>query len=307
MLSARIKRLKCYLVISLSSILTSYFIYTTTMSLPAPEEEEEDYFLPLEDQRVFGAGIRRKRVPFVRSTEHELNTTTTIPLSPSSTTPSGPSIADKYLSIVLKRPPSTTTSPSTPTPRDSPPRSRTQSAPPSTEAISPPPPATEAATGGAGVRRCEVCNLPLQPTIPTAPSTNSNTAQHPHEATLAHQLCLKHSHPPSNLDRSRTGLRYLSYYGWDPDTRLGLGAPGREGIREPLKGRVKNDTVGLGVGRDVDGDRIPLPQPQQEKKKVQKLNARQVRKGAVEDRRRGERLREMFFQRDDVLMHLGKG
>ena len=40
---------------------------------PQPEDEE-DYFLPLEDQRVFGAGIRRKRVPFVRSSEHELNT-----------------------------------------------------------------------------------------------------------------------------------------------------------------------------------------------------------------------------------------
>ncbi|KAJ5832788.1 hypothetical protein N7474_001099 [Penicillium riverlandense] len=279
------------------------------------EEQDEDYFLPLEDQRVFGAGIRRKRVQFVRSAEHELNTT--VPSSSSASTPSATSIADKYLSIVLK--PKTATSPSTPTEEASaplPPRS-TQSAPPAAEAVAPPPPpppllppadtGTETETDTA--QRCEVCNLPLSTETPSTPSSSLSTHR-PHEASLAHQLCLTHSHPPSHLDRTRAGLRYLSTYGWDPDSRTGLGAPGREGIREPLKGRVKNDTVGLGagVGRDADGDPIPVHRrPVSPPKKVQRLNSKQVRRQAAEARKRGDRLRNLFFQSDDVLKFLGEG
>lgn len=259
----------------------------------SPHEDDEDYFLPLEDQRVFGAGIRRKRVPFVRSSEHELNTTT--PARPSSTTPSGPSIADTYLSIVLKQPNKSNTSPNTPTDRPpSPPTRTTHSAPPESEATTSPlrSPSTSKADN-----YCEICNLPLQP--------DTSDTSRPHEATLAHQVCLTHSHPPSHLDRTRAGLRYLSTYGWDPDSRLGLGAPGREGIREPLKGRIKHDTAGLGAGLDADGDRIRAPPPPVEKK-VQKLNAKQARKRDVEARRKGEKLRKMFFQSDEVLKYLGE-
>ncbi|KAJ5619928.1 hypothetical protein N7510_003912 [Penicillium lagena] len=284
------------------------------------EEQDEDYFLPLEDQRVFGAGIRRKRVPFVRSSEHELNTT--VPSSSSAaSTPFATSIADKYLSIVLK--PKTSTSPSTPTEEASitllPPRS-THSAPPAAEAVAPPPPPpllppTDPGTETDTEQRCEVCNLPLSTSTssaetPSAPSSSLSTHR-PHEASLAHQVCLTHSHPPSHLDRTRAGLRYLSTYGWDPDSRIGLGAPGREGIREPLKGQVKNDTVGLGVrvGRDADGDRIPVHRRpvSPPKKKVQSLNSKQMRKQAAEARKRGDRLRNLFFQSDDVLKFLGEG
>ncbi|CAL5870551.1 uncharacterized protein PFLUO_LOCUS4790 [Penicillium psychrofluorescens] len=286
------------------------------------EEQDEDYFLPLEDQRVFGAGISRKRVQFVRSSEHELNTT--VPSSSSASTPSTTSIADKYLSIVLK--PKTATSPSTPTEEVSaplpPPRS-TRSAPPTAEAVAPSPPrllppvdtGTETETEADTGQRCEVCSLPLS--IPaasteTTPDPISSSSIHrPHEASLAHQVCLAHSHPPSHLDRTRAGLRYLSTYGWDLDSRIGLGAPGREGIREPLKGRVKNDTVGLGVGvgRDADGDRIPVHRRpvSPPKKKVQSLNSKQVRRQAAEARKRGDKLRNLFFQSDDVLKLLGEG
>lgn len=261
------------------------------------EEDDEDYYLPLQDQRVFGAGIRRKRVPFVRSSEHELNTIN--PARPSIL--SGPSIADTYLSIVLKKP-STSTSPSTPTENESPaPVRSTHSAPPASEAISPPPPAPTSQTQTKDY--CEICNLP----IPSEPRSDTNTnisTTRPHEASLAHQVCLQHSHPPSHLDRTRAGLRYLSHYGWDPDSRLGLGATGREGIREPLKGRIKHDTVGLGAGLDADGDRIRVPAPPP--KKVEKLNAKQARKGAAEARKRGEKLRNLFFQSDEVLKYLGE-
>ena len=100
---------------------------------------------------------------------------------------------------------------------------------------------------------CDVCNLPISDPQSQSQQEPTSTSTRPHEASLAHQVCLKHSHPPSHLDRTRAGMRYLSTYGWNPDSRLGLGAPGREGIREPLKGRIKHDTAGLGSGLDKDG------------------------------------------------------
>lgn len=263
------------------------------------EEDDEDYYLPLQDQRVFGAGIRRKRVPFVRSSEHELSTINT---ERPSSIPPGPSIADTYLSIVLKKK-NNSTSPSTPTHHEvSAPVRSTHSAPPTSEAISPPPPAPTSKTERTD--HCEICNLPISSEPGSDTNTDTSTSR-PHEASLAHQVCLQHSHPPSHLDRTRAGLRYLSNYGWDPDSRLGLGATGREGILEPLKGRIKRDTAGLGTGLDADGDRLRAAPPPP-KKKVEKLNAKQARKGAVEARKRGEKLRKMFFQSDEVLKYLGE-
>ncbi|KXG53981.1 uncharacterized protein PGRI_010310 [Penicillium griseofulvum] len=250
--------------------------------------EDEDYFLPPEAVRPFSSGIRRKRVQFVRSSDLD---TTTAP-TPSS---SGTSIADKYLSIVMKQ--QSSTSPSTPTQRDlSPPIVRTQSAPPIQDAIPPPPTVAPAAP-----EYCDVCKLPIPP---PAPADATGKKPLPHEASLAHQICLAHSHPPSHLDRTRSGLRYLSTYGWDPDSRLGLGASGREGIREPIKPRVKHDTAGLGTGIDQDGD--PLP-PRPPPVKVQKLNPKQVQKKAAEDKKRAERIRKAFYQNDEVLKYLGDG
>lgn len=271
--------------------------------------DDEDYFLPLEDQRVFGAGIRRKRVPFIRSSEHELNTTdsSTSTTGAASTQP-GPSIANTYLSIVL--------------PKNEPQSTNTATA------QQKPAPAPASAQVPAETTYCEVCNLPL-PLLPstTTPLHNTsdhhNTATRPHEASLAHQLCLTHSHPPSHLDRTRHGMRYLSAYGWDPDSLVGLGMPGREGIREPVKGRLKVDTVGLGVDvdNDVDGEdgavggsrRKKREEEERRKRRTaiekgrveKKLNAKEVRKGDLESRKRGDKLREMFYQSDDVQKYLG--
>jgi hypothetical protein len=47
---------------------------------------------------------------------------------------------------------------------------------------------------------------------------------------------------------------------------------------------------------------VPPPPP----KKVEKLNAQQARKGALEARKRGEKLRNMIFQSDEVLKYLGE-
>lgn len=256
---------------------------------PSMPYTDEDYFVPLEDQRVFGAGIRRKRVPFVRSSEHELNTTVTANAQPTSTTAAsaGVNIANRYLSIVL--------------PKDQPKLEQKQE---QNEQVHPAPPSPSSMTTPQLLQRCEICNLPL--------TSDSNTmgSHRPHEASLAHQLCLAHSHPPSHLDRTRHGLRYLSAYGWDPDSRLGLGAPGREGIREPVKPRVKHDTIGLGVNIDEDADEGPVSKRSRNKEppkptKVEKLNAKQVRKSHAEAKKKNEKLRELFFRSDDVQKHLG--
>ncbi|KAL2861264.1 putative G-patch domain protein [Aspergillus lucknowensis] len=252
--------------------------------------EDEDYFVPLEDQRVFGAGITKKRVPFVRSSDHELSTlTSSAPNTPSAT---GSSIANKYLSIVMPKP-STSSSSATASSLLPPPGATPDPTPNDRSRSAPPSPTATTAT-------CEICNLPL----PTSEPETDPRAQRKHESSLVHQVCLTHSHPPSHLDRTRHGLRYLESYGWDPDSRLGLGATGREGIREPLKGKLKVDTVGLGA---------VLPSPtstaaeKRKTEKVQKLNAKQMRKGHVEARRKGEKLREMFYRDDDVLRYLGTG
>ncbi|CAG8897772.1 unnamed protein product [Penicillium egyptiacum] len=251
--------------------------------------EDEDYFLPPEQQRPFSSGVRRKRVQFVRSSD--LDTTTA--QTPSS---SGTSIADKYLSIVMSQP-APNTSPNTPAqqPPSSPPI-RTHSAPPAFDIIPPPP------TAPAAPEHCDVCNLHIPP---QAPGDSTDQKHGPHEASLAHQICLTHSHPPSHLDRTRTGLRYLSTYGWDPDSRLGLGASGREGILEPIKPRVKHGTAGLGTGLDRDGD--PLPPRPAPPVKVQKLNSKQARNKAAEDKKRAERMRKAFYQNDEVSKYLGEG
>ncbi|OJK01497.1 hypothetical protein ASPACDRAFT_116274 [Aspergillus aculeatus ATCC 16872] len=301
----------------------------------SPAEEEEDYFLPLEDQRVFGAGIRRKRVPFVRSSDGpDLNTTDSAlrrNASASTTAPSstGATIANKYLSIVLSKSttptpeeftvdslataPSTTTTTTT-TAAASP---QSHSAPTPTTTT---PPLEQDTNPNPTSQICEICNLPYTASSSSSasePRTPAETHPRPHEASLAHQLCLTHSHPPSHLDRTRPGLRYLAAYGWDPDSRLGLGAPGREGIVAPVKGKVKVDTVGLGVAGDNSEDEGDPKKRRRgggkesggggSDKVHKKLNAKEVRRGQVDARKRGERLRELFYQDERVLRYLGGG
>ena len=234
------------------------------------DTDDDEYFLPLEDQRVFGAGIKRKRVPFVPSSETSLHSTSlSAPATPGpfSSSKSGTSVADKYLSIVLSSGKPTDGNTTTPDNDDA----------------SKDTPTTTTAT----TVTCDICNLPL-----------SSKHPHPHESSLAHQLSLPHSHPPSSIDRSRVGYKYLSAYGWDPDSRRGLGAAG-QGIRVPLKTRGKNDTVGLGV-------RVPKGEGRVVKKMERKLGAKEVRRMEEEGKKRGERLREMFYRGEEVVKYLGE-
>jgi hypothetical protein len=151
---------------------------------------------------------------------------------------------------------------------------------------------------------CEICNLSLSPTNSNITdleydTPQSSTKPRPHEASLAHQVCLTHSHPPSHLDRSRKGLTYLSSYGWDPDSRLGLGAFS-QGIAFPIKAKQKDDKMGLGLV-------FPEEKEWRKKEKVEKLDAKKVRKLEEQDRRRREELQELFYRSDDLERYLRKG
>lgn len=83
----------------------------------------------------------------------------------------------------------------------------------------------------------------------------------------------------------------MSSYGWDPDSRQGLGAKG-EGIRAPIKGKVKNDTSGLGI----DGRGVGTGQKQ--KTPPVRLNAKQVRQQEADRKKREARLRDAFYGKD---------
>ena len=223
-------------------------------------EEDDEYFIPLEDQRVFGAGIKRKRIAFVPSST--LECVASAPTDAAATTSH-----DRYLSIIQKKPGLEK--------QDTISESVAESAE-STQPV------------------CPICHLPLSTSeldTDNDTATSSTIAKSLHESSIAHQVCLTHSHPPSHLDRERIGLKYLSSYGWDPDSRQGLGAKG-EGIRAPIKGKIKNNTSGLGADAK-GGERIQKQKPQ-----VVRLNAKQVRQEEAAAKKREARLRDAFYGKD---------
>lgn len=128
---------------------------------------------------------------------------------------------------------------------------------------------------------CSVCGLP------------ADNSSGPHEASLAHQVSLSHSHPPSHLDRSRMGLRALASQGWDPDARTGLGREG-DGMRYPIKVVAKEDTLGVGAT-------VPENIPKKEKvEKPKMLNKKELKKVADRERARHEKLQGEIYGRVDV-------
>lgn len=219
---------------------------------------DDEYEIPLTDQRIFGAGIKRQRVRFVPSSRSANASSTP------STTSSAQDVASRYLSLVL---PSQVPSPTT-SPRDQ------------------------------TLKVCEVCKLPV---------TNATYDTTIHNSSLAHQVCLPHSHPPSHIDRQRKGLSILSAYGYDPDSRQGLGSSG-QGIQYPIKVKEKSDKLGVGVVVPSDAFlRKKAEERAAAKAARKKLDAGQVRKRAVEEGKRRERLQRAFYGRDDLVRHLKPG
>ncbi|KAI0520909.1 hypothetical protein F5B22DRAFT_598771 [Xylaria bambusicola] len=228
----------------------------------APEEwsdYEDADEVPLQHKRPFGSGLKRKQVVFVPASSGNLDS-----VNESKPPEPSKSVADMYLSIVL------------PTEnRDS----------------------SIGETNVAGLDICDICKLPVD--VSSDGTDAGKLPRRPHQASIAHQVCMAHSHPPSSLDRSRMGLGVLQAQGWDPDARTGLGAL-NQGISFPIKAKPKNDTLGLGV-------EVPKDFESKKKDKPQMLNAKKVRKMATEDKKRHEKLRHQLFGNPDVERYLGRG
>ena len=254
------------------------------------DDADEEYLIPLEDQRVFGAGIKRKRVAFIPAG-------TLSNAQPQHIETPSATVAERYLSIVLK---------------DDGDNGSTAGKIYKGDAVGADSrTVTEASSQTLSTAEpvlCEICHLPLnqqKESFLTNPEESHvhHAAPRPHEASLPHQISLPHSHPPSHLPRSHPGLKYLSSYGWDPDSRLGLGITG-EGIRVPIKGKVKNDTAGLGVDATI---KKMAGREAQEDKRPERLHAGKVRRSEEMAKKKAERLRQMFYARDDVERLLGHG
>lgn len=236
-------------------------------------DQDEEYTIPLTDQRVFGAGITKRRMKFVPPEPAAPQTAASIP--------NGSAIADLYRSIVLKE--------------DGSRKNHKE-----TNECDVPDLSSDSANSKAQLHGaiCEICNLPLESSKPTV-----TTPANPHEASIVHQVCLSHSHPPSNLDRTRKGLVYLSSYGWDPDSRLGLGATGH-GRLAPVRGKVKNDTLGVGFEKTLRKSGRGIVRVEKE---MEKLDAKGVRKLEAEGKRKRGRLQEMFYGSDEIERYLEPG
>ncbi|KEF53413.1 uncharacterized protein A1O9_10388 [Exophiala aquamarina CBS 119918] len=233
--------------------------------------DEEDTYTPLTEQRVFGAGIKRKRIDFVPAS-------TTPSELPTSSSPAKPSrmIGNRYLSIVL------------PTTIAQEERKESQ---------------TRSIESESEFSTCPICSQPVsESTERRNPGLTSS-----HESSIAHQVCLEHSHQPSHLDREHMGVKYMAAYGWDVDGRRGLGA--RDGgITIPIKVKEKKDTAGLRETVDDDGeDAVTMKKKKHVVKKVEKpivLNARELKRKDIEDRKRMDRLRQSFYG-PDLEQYLG--
>jgi hypothetical protein len=120
-----------------------------------------------------------------------------------------------------------------------------------------------------------------------------------HALSIAHQSALPHTMPPHAYDRTRHGLRYLESYGWDPDSRVGLGASG-DGIRHPIKDNLKVDNLGVGakIHKTNTTDRIV-------KLDKKPLGAKDVRKKTLADKRKAEKLQQHFWGNSEVEKYLG--
>jgi hypothetical protein len=294
---------------------------------------DEEYTVPLQDKRVFGAGLKRKRVKFIPAAS---TITTASTIAGASTEHSDKelenggsvrkSAAERYLDIVLQGQcsseatstattalpavviPSTSSTPNTntaegtslqqPLSKDSKHNlHQEQQQQQQQEEIQ------EEIAEEENIQICPICNIPLTTSSSdSTTSSNSKNKHRPHEASLPHQLSLPHSHPPSAVNRNSNGLKYLQAYGWDPDSRAGLGRGGT-GIRHPVKAVPKFDTVGLGVGVSALSPAAREALKKQTKPKL--LDAKKVRELELSHASSREKMRRVLFADDDVEKYLG--
>lgn len=249
----------------------------------APDDYDD---LPLHRKKPFGAGLKRKRVEFVAAKEDDL-TSATASSAAARKSAAAAAIGDLYASVVLAS--------QTKNPDGLKSASHTEAAEVTTGDH----------VGDDGQQQQLLCNICLLPII-------SSLADH--NASLAHQVSIQHSHPPSHLDRSRMGLRTLASQGWDPDARTGLGRQG-VGMRFPIKVAAKDDTLGIGAaippvngkGQKV-GDQSKQGHDQEKDKSEKKsLSAKEMRAARKQEKDKAERLQQEIYGRVDVERYLRGG
>ncbi|OAA71154.1 D111/G-patch [Cordyceps fumosorosea ARSEF 2679] len=231
-------------------------------------DQHEQDGIPLHHKRPFGAGLKRKKVEFVRAQDSD-DYISTLP----STRPTSSIVGDLYANIVMGNA-SASAKNSDKTGSDS---SGPGAAPDKT------PVADEAVT-------CPVCSLPITTTVEA------------HEASLAHQVSVEHSHPPSALDRTRMGLRALAAQGWDPDARVGLGRAGGEGTRYPIKVAAKDDVLGVGATAPEPAKKTAQQRAEEEARRQLTTKERKAR--GAEEQRRAARLQAEIYGRQDLDKYL---
>lgn len=146
------------------------------------------------------------------------------------------------------------------------------------------------------VQICDICSLPITTSITD------------HEASLAHQVSVSHSHPPSALDRSRMGLRTLTSKGWDPDARIGLGRGG-EGMRYPIKIAAKEDTLGIGAAEAAKARQEEAAKKKQAvvEAPVKVLTGKEMQILAEKEKKKAVKLQAEIFGRADIDKYLKRG
>ncbi|OAA48476.1 D111/G-patch [Metarhizium rileyi] len=221
-------------------------------------DDSEDDETPLHHKKPFGSGLKRRKIEFVRATNSDDGVTANPKPQASS------AIGDLYASIVLT---------------DG--KVKPASAP-ATTTTSP----QQKYSNQAEPETCPVCALPIA------------TSSKEHEASLAHQVGLPHSHPPSALDRSRMGLRALESQGWDPDARRGLGREG-EGVRYPIKTKAKDDNLGIGAAELLERQK-----PEPKELPPRKLTGKEMKQATAMEKQRAQRLQAEIYGRIDVESYL---
>jgi hypothetical protein len=131
---------------------------------------------------------------------------------------------------------------------------------------------------------CPTCNEPI-----------TEADDQAHFLSIGHQMSLPRNPTPSSIDRTRMGLKYMEKYGWDVDSRKGLGVAG-EGILHPIMPKEKRNTHGLGMKATDKKAEVEKPK--------ETLDASQMKKRVAEEKAKAEKLRRMFYNDDAVEQYL---
>lgn len=228
---------------------------------------DEEYTIPLQDQRAFGAGLKRKRVQFVRSSE-------TTPATSSSAISYGHKVSKTYLGLVL---------------------------PQSSGGVEEQSSKADASLAETKPQICETCSLP----IPPLPSSTPHAALLAHQLSLPHSHPPSSLSPRRTGVRmlrdqgwdpnARTGLgahgegiRY-PIKAKEKNDKLGIGATMPKPKRDVLE-------LSRGVGQ---------AKSRQEKENEEgKKKKGWVKKKAEEEKQRSNRLQQLFYESEEVSKYL---